>query len=247
MSNLRFLAADGSPVALTLDESDFQLDVDSGFVGLVDLTSNTDGACASDAIAVAEGTARTNFAITGTTDVDRVATVAFDVGVPQTVMQQVIAESSLEGAPSPLGEMYWSWATGYRHLVVNMTVRSASGDPGEGYLHVGSRGCGPEGGRALEDRDSCSFVNTPTVEISGFDLAADRVQLDLTELLRGIDFVSPVRDTATSEIIGETTGIECHSAPPAVQPDCAPLFANLGLSTADGRASAAANRVFSRM
>lgn len=245
VSNLRFFDAKGAPVALTLDATPFQLALDAGQVSLIDLTGSAAGTCAGNAIAFAEGTARTNAVITGTTQVDRVAAVSFDVGVPQAVMKEVIAENTLEGAPSPLAEMYWSWATGYRHLIANMVVRHAGGEHGEGYLHVGSRDCGPEGGLALDDRASCGFVNTPQVELDGFDLASDTVQLDVAELLRGIDFVSPIYDQETFEVIGEGPGLECHSAPPAAQPDCAALFANLGLSTADGTASAAGNHVFS--
>lgn len=245
VSNLRFLDASGQPVERTLDANPFQLAMSAGEVALIDLTGNTEGTCTGNAIAFAEGTARTNDAITGTTQVERVATVSFDVGVSQPVMQEVIAENTLEGAPTPLAEMYWSWATGYRHLVFNMSVRTASGDTGEGYLHVGSRDCGPEGGLALSDRDACGFVNTPRVELTGFDLTRDTVQIDLGEILRGLDFVSPIYDSETFEVIGEGPGVECHSSPPSIQPDCAALFANLGLSTTDGSASAAGNHVFS--
>lgn len=245
VSNLRFFDASGRPVERTLDANPFQLAMPAGEVGLIDLTGNTEGTCSGTAIAFAEGTARTNDAITGTTQVERVTTVSFDVGVPQRVMRDVIADNTLEGAPTPLAEMYWSWASGYRHLVFNMTVRTSGGDTGEGYLHVGSRDCGPEGGRALSDRDACGFVNTPKVELAGFDLTRDTVQIDLGEILRGLDFVSPIHDGETSAVIGEGPGVACHSSPPSLQPDCAELFANLGLSTADGSASAAGNHVFS--
>jgi hypothetical protein len=40
--------------------------------------------------------------------------VTFEVGVPQHLMKTTIATSSAEGAPSPLGEMYWSWNSGIR-------------------------------------------------------------------------------------------------------------------------------------
>ena len=82
--------------------------------------------------------------------------------------KSVIANNTPEGAPSPLGEMYWSWATGYRHFVFNFTVTAGSGDTGDGYLHVGSLDCGAEGTLALEDRDACGFVNTtePTSRIA---------------------------------------------------------------------------------
>lgn len=168
--------------------------------------------------------------------------MAFDVGVPQDVMRETIANNTPEGAPSPLNEMYWSWASGYRHFVMNFTV-SGPGGAGEGYLHVGSRSCGPEDGLALEDRAACKFVNTPTVALSISDLALESVVVDVRRLLQGVDFLAPIYDTTTFEVIGQGPGVECHPSP--MQPDCANVFANLGLDMASGAASAESNRVFS--
>jgi hypothetical protein len=193
------------------------------------------------------GTPPTNDSITGTTRVDDVASVSFDVGVPQALMRQVIAENTIEGAPSPLNEMYWSWASGYRHFILNLAVRTSAGESGDGYLHIGSRDCGPPDGRALEDREACTFVNTPAVELAEFDLDANAVRVELGNVLRGLDFVSPIYDQETFEVIGEGPGLECHSAPPEVQPDCEPVFVNFGLSSSSGTSSAAANTVFSMM
>jgi aminoglycoside/choline kinase family phosphotransferase len=41
-------------------------------------------------------------AITGSTFVDKVASIKFDVGLPQALMKKVIAKNTAEGAPSPL-------------------------------------------------------------------------------------------------------------------------------------------------
>jgi hypothetical protein len=88
IGNVRFFDRTGNPVDVVLDANEFQLERESGFVGLIDLTSNTEGTCASNAIAFAEGTARTNDSITGTTRVDDVASVSFDVGVPHALMRR---------------------------------------------------------------------------------------------------------------------------------------------------------------
>lgn len=245
ISNLEFRDADGNEVDVELDANEFQYHADSGFVGLIDLTSNTEGTCSSNSIAFAEGTARTNFAITGTTHVGDVAEVSFDVGVPQPVMQEVIAENTIEAAPSPLNEMYWSWATGYRHFVFNLAVDAPDGESGDGYLHVGSRDCGPEDGKALEDRDECTYINTPRVTLTGFDLETNTVAVDLTEVLSGLDFVAPIYDPETFEVIGEGPGLECHSAPS--QPDCAIVFESFGIDFDTGDSTAAADDVFSMM
>lgn len=242
VSNLRFEDATGAAVPVTLDQNDFHYESAAGAVSMIDLTSNEEGSCAGNAIAFAEGTARTNTAITGTTLVDSVRAISFDVGVPQGLMRSIIAENSVEGAPSPLNEMMWTWATGYRHFVMNFSVQREGDSAGEGYLHVGSRDCGPADGLALEDRAECDFVNTPRVRLEGFDLAANKVSLDLRKLVQGIDFVSPIYNLETFEVIGEGPGAECHSSP--MQPDCANLFENLGMNPESGSAKASDNAVF---
>ena len=244
VSDLRFENASGKPLDFALDQNEFQYVGDAGFAVLIDLASNTEGTCAESAIANAEGTARTNRVVSGETVVEDVKSVSFAVGVPQQLMKQTIATNTPEGAPSPLNEMYWNWATGYRHFVFNFTVDSRD-EGGEGYLHVGSRDCGPEDGMALEDRDECDFVNVPQVVLDDFDLDADRVQINLPALLRELDFVAPVYDTTTWEVIGEGPGVECHSSP--MQADCESVFSSLGLDPESGEADASENSVFSKL
>lgn len=242
VSNVAFTDSRGKAVKLTLNENDFQYSRSTGNVALIDLTGNDAGSCAGNAIAFAEGTARTNDSITGETLVDDVTAVSFDVGVPQALMREVIAEHSAEGAPSPLNEMQWTWASGYRHFVMNFTIENDASDAGEGYVHLGSRACGPEDGLALEDRDECSFVNTPKVALDGFDLATNRVTVDLRKVLAGLDFVSPIYDPETFEVLGEGPGVECHSMPD--QPDCATLFGSFGIDADDGTADPEKDDVF---
>ena len=86
VSNLQLSDAKGKPVEVTLDDNDFQLNSKTGSVALIDATGNTQGSCAGTAIAFAEGTARTNLSITGTTVVENVTSVSFDIGVPQALM-----------------------------------------------------------------------------------------------------------------------------------------------------------------
>jgi uncharacterized repeat protein (TIGR04052 family) len=241
VSNVVFRDAAGDEVPVTFDEDDFQYTGATGWVALIDLTGNTDGDCDAASISFSEGTARTHTAITGTTRVDLVASVSFDVGIPQPLMQEVIAENTVEGAPSPLAEMYWSWASGYRHFVFNLTTTDGETD-GEGYLHIGSRGCAGDGELALETKDACDYVNTPAVALDDFDLTTDTVTVDLGQLFEGLDFISPLYDPVTYDVIGEAVGVECHSGPS--QPDCDTLFSNFGVDFATGTADPSANLVF---
>lgn len=242
VSNLQFKNSAGEPVALTLDSNEFQLNMDSGSVALIDLMGNSSGSCAPTAVAAAEGTARTNSVVSGTTLVDEVAAVSFDVGVPQAVMKSVIGVNTPEGAPSPMSEMYWSWASGYRHFVFNFAVRDAMNSTGDGYLHIGSRNCGPPAGRALSDRAACEFLNTPQFSAPQFNLKTNKVSVDIGALLAGLDFVAPIYDPKTQMVIGQGVGVQCHSSPS--QPDCPSVFSGLGVDPGTGVAQAAGNRVF---
>lgn len=243
VSNLVLFGDDGKPLKVELDDNEFQYNSAAGSVSLIDLTSNTAGTCASSAIAFAEGTARTNEQIVGKAS-GEVHAVSFDVGVPAAIMKETIATNTPEGAPSPLAEMYWSWASGYRHLVVNFTVQAPANQTGEGYLHIGSRDCGAQGKRALEDRDECGRAYTPKVMLPHFHPESSTVVLDMAALLSGLDFISPVYDPVTFEPIGQGPGVECHSVPEG-QPDCPLVFGKLGLDQTSGAADALSNRVFS--
>lgn len=244
ISNVRFFDANDKLVEITLDENEFQYTSSAGSVAMIDLTSNTEGTCKDSAVAFAEGTARTNVAMTGKTVLEDVSSVRFEVGVPQAVMKETIANNTAEGAPSPLNEMYWSWASGYRHFIANFTVENGQGEVGDGYLHIGSRDCGPADGKALEDRNACSFVNTPAVVLADFDLAKDTVRVEIPSVLANLDFIAPIYDPMTFEVIGEGPGVECHSSP--MQPDCSSVFSSFGLDMATGAAIAETQKVFSK-
>lgn len=239
VSNLVLFGDDGLPLKVELDDNEFQYNSAAGSVSLIDLTGNTTGSCAGSA----EGTGRTNEHVVGTAS-GEVHALSFEVGVPAAIMKATIATNTPEGAPSPLAEMYWSWASGYRHLVLNFTVQAPAGRAGEGNVHIGSRDCGAEGKRALEDRDVCGRAYTPKVTLPHFHPESSTVVLDVATLLGGLDFISPVYDPVTFEPIGEGPGVECHSAPEG-QPDCPILFNKLGLDQTSGSADALSNRVFS--
>jgi len=232
VSNLRFLDSGGDPVDVDLDENEFQYISEDGAVALIDLTGTATGACAS---AELEGTARTNGVITGTYTGNAVTRVTFDVGVPQPMMKRVIANNSAEDAPSPLAEMHWSWAGAYRHLVMNFAIQDGEGVDGEGFVHVGSTGCGGDGTHALTDRDQCDRINAPKVVLDSFDLESDVVALDVRELLEGVDL-----RTTMNEV--DLPGCACHSS--TGQPDCAGIFANLGVTPSTGASNAALDEVF---
>jgi uncharacterized repeat protein (TIGR04052 family) len=242
VSDIVFSTGDGISLPATLDKNDFQLTLPEGAVGLVDLTGNSEGSCAPGSIQFGEGTERVNAQISGMNPLPNATHVSFRIGVPQEVMQAVIAAHTDADAPSPMAEMYWNWAMGYRHFVLNHTVDLADGTFGEGYLHIGSMGCGPMQGKALADRPRCDFVNTPLVRLP---MSADgklAVNVDIRAVLTGFDYVAPIYDMKTFEVIGQGPGTACHSGPD--DPDCDVLLDTFGLSRTTGDASGFADKVF---
>ncbi len=229
ISNVQFYNDAGEALDVSFDSNDFQYNSAEGFVALIDLTSNESGYCEGG-----EGTARTNAVITGSVSDANIADVSFDVGLPQAIMKDVIATNTAEDAPTPLNEMYWSWAAGYRHFVFNFSVMDTVGTMGSGLLHIGSRGCGGDGLLALEEKDQCDFVNTPTVTLENFDPDVNNVTLDVTEVLSNLDFEVSMQEQTTP-------GVACHSNP--MQADCNDIFTNFGLNIETGLATGS-NAVF---
>jgi uncharacterized repeat protein (TIGR04052 family) len=246
VSNVKFYDENGNELAAEFDSNTFQYVGDTGVATLIDFTSNTSGSCTNSAIAFSEGTERVNRQVSAFVASGNITKVTFDVGIPQSLMKQTIATHTAEDVPSPFGELYWSWASGYRYFVLNFTITDGNGVPGEGYLHIGSRDCGGDGARALTDRESCGILNMPTVSLDGFDPREHTVTLDIRAILAGMRFITTIYDTEPPfDILGEGPGVACHSAPVDIQPDCGPLFDNFGIDRSSGQSSSALNKVFS--
>jgi hypothetical protein len=104
-------------------------------------------------------------------------------------------------------------------------------------LHLGSTGC--KGDPLTGEIISCASPNRIPVKLSSFDPATQRVVLDLEALVAGIDL---------SHDKGGATG--CMSGP--VDPECAPIFENIGLNLTEtapdandaGRPSGRVSKVF---
>lgn len=242
VSDVTFQDAAGQELTTTLTPSPFQLVLPEGAVALVDLTDASSGTCAPGSISFGEGTDRVSDRVVGLRVPGEAVSISFNVGVPQPLMQAVVAASTAEDAPSPMREMYWNWATGYRHFVLNHTVDVTEGRFGEGYIHIGSMDCGPAEGKALSDRARCGFVNTPAVSLAVNGAEETVVAVDLAPLFAAVDFVAPVYDPETFAVIGERPGTDCHSS--QSQPDCAVIFQTFGLDMSTGEADASSNRVF---
>lgn len=143
----------------------------------------------------------------------------FRVGVPHA-----LNHADAAAAPSPLNltTMWWSWNEGYKFLRIDGATKALPSF----LVHVGATACDP--GNAPT---KCGKPNSPEVTLQGFD-PSKTVVADLAKLLEAVDL-----DTNTA-----MTAPGCMSG--ADDPECAGIFAALGLDPATGTAAAKAQTFF---
>lgn len=209
VQDVALIDAAGRRVPVSLDTSPWQ----NGPVALLDF-ENGSGACA-------KGTPGVNTAVTGTVPAGSYTGLTFTVGVPPA-----LNHTSTETAAPPLdiAAMGWSWQAGrkFAKLEADPTggVTKADGSTSPTwYVHLGSTGC--TGNPAAGDSVTCTRSNRLPVTFAAFDPARQAVALDLSALFTGSDIR---RDKGGA--------VGCMSGP--TDPECGPVFAQLGLSLADG-------------
>jgi len=132
--------------------------------------------------------------------------VRFRLGVPESLNHQNPVDAA---PPLSLSDMFWTWNAGYKFVRID-----ASSSLAEAWrVHLGSTRC--EGD--MMGTATCMDRNAPEVEVSDFDPVTGTVVADVAGLVEG----SMLDNTAD-------TPPGCMSAP--MDPDCAPIFANLGLA-----------------
>ena len=244
VSNFMLHRADGTQVPVELEQdSPWQ----HGGVTLLDFEDAT-GRCSDS------GTEQTNGSVRGSVPAGDYSGLSFEVGVPWEL-------NHLDAltAPSPLNlnAMYWNWRLGYIFTKIEFwnvvssggvdSVGGAGGgavdanpadkettEPSEPevpavptaptvtYLaHVGSTGC-ESPAPTTPPTEACSRPNRARIFLQGFNPKTDAVRLDLAGLVDGIDITRSVLRPPG-----------CMAAP--TDPDCVPVFANLGLDLATGR------------
>lgn len=172
---------------------------------LIDLENKT-GDCAN-------GTAETNLVVRGTVDAAGPwQGLRFTLGVPFNRNHTDLARMP---APLNLTALAWTWNAGRRFA--RFDVKSN----GNGFaIHLGSTGCMPNTTPTVVPT-SCSSANRATIDLPGFDPAKNAVVADLGRLLASTRVDQNAPDTPSG----------CRSEPE--DPDCAGIFANLGLPFGD--------------
>ena len=172
---------------------------------LIDL-ENKAGDCSN-------GTAETNFEVRGTVAASGPwKGLRFTLGVPFNRNHTDLARMP---APLNLTAMAWAWNAGRRFAKLDVKTGA------DGFaIHLGSTGCMPNTTPTVTPT-SCSSPNRATIALPGFDPAKNAVVADIGRLLAS---------TRVDQNAPDTPG-GCRSEPE--DPDCAGIFANLGLAFGD--------------
>ncbi len=165
------------------------------------------------------GNAAINSTVRGTVPAGIYNGVRFTLGIPP-----VLNHGDASTAPSPLNvtSMFWSWRTGYKFIRVDTADDKYR-------IHLGSTGCT---GTPPVTPVTCTRPNQPAVELSGFDPDTSVIVADLAALLADSDIDFNEIDTPPG----------CMSG--ADDLDCETLFANFGLSFADGSSDPTQQKFF---
>jgi uncharacterized repeat protein (TIGR04052 family) len=174
-------------------------------VALLDFENKT-GACAN-------GTTETRTFVRGHVPEGTYVGVSFKLGVPDELNHLDSAQ-----APSPLNltAMFWAWTSGYKYLRVDSV---AMGGAGPFNLHLGATGC--VGDPAMGEMVTCSNQNVAQIEFHSFDFANEVIVADYAAAI------------ADSDLLTDGGGAPgCMSG--GTDPECEPVFPNLGLDLETG-------------
>ncbi|MBL0213862.1 MAG: metallo-mystery pair system four-Cys motif protein [Myxococcales bacterium] len=217
--DFKLLAANGETSALTLDQNEWQ----NQNVAMLDFENFTGGCM--------DGTPATNLKVTGMVANGTYRGISFRVGIPDTMNHK-----DLTTAPAPLNasSLFWDWNFGHIFLaVVTHADIPASGTNPAGtndhYFHVGSTGC--TGDATMGQAVTCTNVNSPLVEVIGFDPLTMPVIADFAAPLTNVDL---------------KTAAGCHSFPSstAFPSDCDFPFDSVGLNFVTGSMTPTTQKMF---
>lgn len=141
--------------------------------------------------------------------------ISFRMGIPVDLNH---AEAST--APGALGvtSMFWNWRGGYKFLRIDSG--NIKDNPTVWRMHLGSTGC-EMGDKSTPPEQACANENRVYVELDSFDIERDAVVANFAALVEGVPLDENADDTPAG----------CMSA--LDDPDCAPIFKNLGLPFGD--------------
>lgn len=209
VSEVRLIDDADNEVALTLEnDGAFQLQTDAdGHVALLDFEDGT-GNCTDS------GNSNINTSVSGTVPPGNYTGVVFELGVPFAMNHLDVATAE---SPLNISALYWAWAIGHKFARIDYTVIGGAA----WNFHLGSTGCATEG-MTSPPTEECSKPNRPIIRIENFSHETDVITLDAAAI---------VADSDLTTNAGMTPGCMSFSQD---EPDCTPLFPNLGIDYATG-------------
>jgi uncharacterized repeat protein (TIGR04052 family) len=173
----------------------------------------------------ANGTADTNVTLRGTIPAGATYDgIRFKLGVPFKLNH---GDASTAPSPLNLSGLFWNWQGGRKFLRIDAM---AEGAMKAFNLHLGSTGC--DGDPASGGVTSCTNPNVASVELAGFDAATKTIVVDYGAMVADIDFAAADAGGASGCMAGKT------------DPECATIFAKLGLDIATGASKPEAQTAF---
>jgi len=212
LTDLRFYVHDVRLVTRDGAENPVELLADALWqteqIALLDF-ENGKGSCTN-------GTPQTNTVIRGSAPAEEYVGLRFQIGVPEPLNHE---NPLIAAAPLNYSVMHWHWSTGYKFL------RAGIANDTDGFwIHLGSSRC--EG--TASDVTGCRSGNRPRIELEPYVPGTDRVEVDLLDLVDGID-------------LADGTPSDCSSGP--AETACRNPFDALGINLSTG-ASVGGSHVF---
>lgn len=153
------------------------------------------------------GTLLTNTEIVGTAPKGPYKAIEFTIGIPPELNH---ANQATAQSPLNLTGLWWSWLDGYKFMKFDgRTETMLIG----ALFHLGSTQCDD-----TQQQTTCQNPNTPTIRLDWQE--GQPIIFDLAKL-----FEDAHLDMDEGEDLGCTSGVK--------DPDCAPIFRNLGLRFGD--------------
>lgn len=228
VSKVQLVNQKGQAVDVALTNNDFQ----NYGVALLDFEDAT-GACAE------KGTATLNTTVTGQVPADTYTGIKFTLGVPDTGKNDsnkdvALNHSNTTAMKTPLNvtEMAWSWQGGRKFVkielapnggVINQKATPDTADDAtitSWMLHLGATGCTGSETAGY----SCTNANLNTITFNGFNVATQKVVLDVPALFAQAD-IGLNKNSAPGCMSGTTDN------------ECPAIFDALGIDLATGQPS----------
>lgn len=206
----------GTPVRID-DDGEFQMryskpDGSEGGLALIDFATEDSELCSE------RGTEATHTYVAGRAPAGKYEKLAFTIGVPQELNHVHGAASQ---APLNAYGMQWSWASGYRHMKLDVRTTTEGTVNETYYFHPGATGCRSDSG-AISGNFTCDNAMTVRVTMP-FTPGKEAVEADVARLYANSD-LSHGRGCMGTSTLGDDTN---PTIP--VKTGCAQIWETLGL------------------